>query len=326
MIDILVTGGAGYIGSHVCKLLHRNGFRPIVIDNLVHGHRVAVKWGPFIEGSFGDSELLAQVFSNYRISAVMHFAAFCNVGESVQQPIKYYQNNVANGVRLLETMIQGHVKNLIFSSSCATYGEPREIPISESHPQNPINPYGSTKLMIEKMLPDFQNAYGLQHVSLRYFNAAGADPEGELGEDHHPETHLIPLVLRTAMGERALIEIFGNDYPTADGTCVRDYIHVNDLAQAHLLALKSLLDGGQSSAFNLGNGEGHSIREVIESACRITGRRIPSKMTERRAGDPAVLIASSEKAKKELGWNPSFELDAIIRTAWTWHESNPDGF
>ena len=327
MIDILVTGGAGYIGSHMCKHLHKNGFRPVVLDNLVHGHREAVKWGPLIEGSFGDAELLGQVFSRYRIAAVMHFAAFCYVGESVQQPLKYYENNVANVIKLLEAMGRADVSKFIFSSSCATYGEPVEIPITESHPQNPINPYGNTKLIIEKILHDFQNAYGLKSASLRYFNAAGADPDGELGEDHRPETHLIPLVLQTALGQREQVQIFGNDYPTKDGTCVRDYIHINDLAQAHLLALKRLIDGERGGAYNLGNGTGHSIDEVIGAARRVTGREIPARPAARRPGDPAVLIASSEKAAKDLGWLPQFgDIDSIIETAWNWHRTHPEGF
>ncbi len=327
MKNILVVGGAGYIGSHMCKYLAKNGYHPIVLDNLVYGHREAVKWGHFIEGSMDDSELLRQVFSEHEISAVMHFAAFCYVGESVEKPLRYYQNNVAATIKLLEVMLEKNVSNFIFSSSCATYGEPFEIPMTESHPQHPINPYGRTKLMVEQVLDDFEAAYGLRSVCLRYFNAAGADPDGEIGEDHRPETHLFPLVLQTALGQRDVIQIFGDDYPTKDGTCIRDYIHVNDLAQAHLLALERLLNGLPGGKYNLGNGDGYSVREVIEAARNVTGKEIPSKVCDRRAGDPAVLVGSSEKAIAELGWKPQFsELHAIIKTAWRWHGDHPDGY
>ena len=327
MKNVLVVGGAGYIGSHMCKCLANNGYNPIVLDNLVYGHRQAVKWGPFIEGSNGDSKLIRHVFSEYQIVAVMHFAAFCYVGESVTDPGKYYRNNVANTLNLLEVMVEKNINNFIFSSSCATYGGPDEIPITEQHPQNPINPYGRTKLMVEQILDDFKDAYGLESVCLRYFNAAGADPDGELGEDHEPETHLIPLVLQTALGQRAEMNIFGDDYPTRDGTCIRDYIHINDLAQAHFLALERILSGLPGGKYNLGNGSGCSVREVIEIARNVTGKSIPSKIVERRPGDPAELIGSSEKAIKELGWKPQFpNLDAIIETAWKWHRSHPEGY
>ena len=327
MKNILVVGGAGYIGSHMCKYLANNGYNPIAFDNLVYGHRQAVKFGPFIEGSIGDSKLLRDVFSEYQIAAVMHFAAFCYVGESVTEPAKYYRNNVANTLNLLEAMVEKNVNNFIFSSSCATYGEPVEIPITEQHPQNPINPYGRTKLMVEQILDDFKNAYGLNSVCLRYFNAAGADPDGELGEDHEPETHLIPLVLQTALGQRERIDIFGDDYPTKDGTCIRDYIHINDLAQAHFLALEKLLNGQPGGKYNLGNSNGYSVKEVVEVARNVTGKPISSKIVERRPGDPAVLIGSSEKAIKELGWRPQFSnLDAIIETAWKWHRNHPEGY
>lgn len=327
MRNILVVGGAGYIGSYMCKYLSKNGYQPIVLDSLVYGHREAVKWGPFFEGSMSDTDLLNRIFSTYQISAVMHFAAFCYVGESVTEPAKYYRNNVSSPLTLLETMREQKIDNFIFSSSCATYGEPLEIPISETHPQHPINPYGRTKLMVEHMLADFGNAYGLKSVSLRYFNAAGADPDGELGEDHHPETHIIPLVLQTALGQRESVSIFGDDYTTKDGTCIRDYIHIADLAQAHLLALEKLLDGMPGGQYNLGNGDGHSVKEVIETAHRITGRPIPSKITERRTGDPAVLIGSSQKAIRELGWKPQFAaLETIIETAWNWHKNHPGGY
>jgi len=325
--NILVVGGAGYIGSHMCKYLNRRGYHPIVLDNLVCGHRQAVKWGTFFEGSMGDSDLLRKIFSDFEIVAVMHFAAFCYVGESVTEPAKYYQNNVANTISLLEVMVKEKVSNFIFSSSCATYGEPLGIPIEETHPLRPISPYGRTKLMVEQILKDFAVGYGLKSVSLRYFNAAGADPEGELGEDHDPETHLIPLVLQTALGQRPSIHIFGDDYPTKDGTCIRDYIHIEDLAQAHLLALERLLNGLPGGEYNLGNGDGYSVKEVIEIARNVTGRPITAKVGQRRPGDPAILIGSSEKASRELGWRPQFpELEAIIETAWNWHKANPYGY
>lgn len=327
MKDILVVGGAGYIGSYMCKYLAKHGYRPIALDNLMYGHRQAVRWGPFVEGSIADTTLLRGIFSEYHIMAVMHFAAFCYVGESVTEPAKYYRNNVADTIALLQTMIEHSVSNFIFSSSCAVYGEPVEIPITEQHPRAPINPYGRTKLMVEQILNDFKNAYGLEYASLRYFNAAGADPEGEVGEDHRPETHLIPLVIQTALGQREEVGIFGGDYPTRDGTCIRDYIHIDDLAQAHLLALELLLNGLPGGAYNLGNGDGYSVKEVIENIRRITGRPIPAKVAERRSGDPAVLISSSSKAMKELGWKPRLpDLTTIIETAWEWHANHPDGY
>lgn len=327
MKNILVVGGAGYIGSYMCKCLSESGYVPIVLDNLVCGHREAVKWGPFIEGSMADSKLLEQIFSDYHVAAVMHFAAFCYVGESVAEPGKYYRNNVINTLNLLEMMVKRKVTNFIFSSSCATYGEPEHIPITEQHPQAPINPYGRSKLMVEQILEDFQAAYGLESVILRYFNAAGADPDGELGEDHNPETHLIPLVLQTVLGKRESIDIFGDNYPTADGTCIRDYIHIADLSQAHLLALKRLLDGLPGGKYNLGNGNGYSVKEVIETAKNVTGRSIPFRIVERRPGDTSVLVGSSEKAINVLGWKPKFsDLYSIIETAWNWHKSNPEGY
>jgi len=327
MKNILVVGGAGYIGSYMCKYLAKKGYNPIVLDNLVYGHRQAVGWGPFIKASMADSKLLKSIFTEYRVEAVMHFAAFCYVGESVLEPGKYYRNNVANTLNLLEVMIENNVKSFIFSSSCATYGEPIEIPITERHPQNPITPYGRSKLMVEQILKDFSNAYGLKYVSLRYFNAAGADPDGEVGEDHRPETHLISLVLQTALGQRERINIFGDNYPTKDGTCIRDYVHIADLAQAHLLALERLMNGMQEGEYNLGNGDGFSVKEVIEVALNVTGRAIASKVTKRRPGDPAVLIGSSKKIIKELGWKPQFaDLSTIIETAWKWHKSHPEGW
>ncbi|NQT68408.1 MAG: UDP-glucose 4-epimerase GalE [Desulfobacteraceae bacterium] len=327
MKNILIVGGAGYIGSYMCKYLAKNGYHPIVLDNLVYGHRQAVKWGPFIAGQMADTKLLDQIFKEHPIAAVMHFAAFCYVGESVEDPGKYYQNNVAATITLLEEMLKKNIKNFIFSSSCAVYGEPVEIPITEQHPYNPINPYGRSKLMVEQILQDFRAAYGLEYVALRYFNAAGADPEGEIGEEHNPETHLIPLVLKTALGQRETINIFGDDYATKDGTCIRDYIHIDDLAQAHLLALDRLLNGLPGGQYNLGNGDGYSVKEVIEVARNITSKQIPAKIVERRPGDPAVLIGSSEKAFKELGWKPQFaDLNAIVETAWQWHKTHPNGY
>jgi UDP-glucose 4-epimerase len=325
--NILVVGGAGYIGSHMCKHLFRRGYQPIVLDSLICGHRQAVKWGPFFRGSMSDGNLLRKIFSDHPIAAVMHFAAFCYVGESVAEPAKYYENNVAGTVALLKVMLEKRVSRFIFSSSCATYGEPTEIPIREDHPLRPISPYGRTKLMVEEILEDFRDAYGLESVSLRYFNAAGADPDGELGEHHDPETHLIPLVLQTALGQRPRIDIFGDDYATKDGTCIRDYIHVEDLARAHLNGLEKLLSGEPGGQYNLGNGAGHSVREVIEMARRITGKTIPARVEQRRKGDPAVLISSSEKAIRRLGWRPQFPgLEAVIETAWNWHKANPNGY
>lgn len=327
MKNILIVGGAGYIGSHMAKYLSARDYMPIVLDNLVYGHRGAVRYGPFFEGSMNDLSLLQEIFSGYPISAVMHFAAFCYVGESVEDPAKYYQNNVANTLDLLEVMVERSVGNFIFSSSCASYGEPLEMPITEDHPQKPISPYGRTKLMVEQILDDFKRAYGLESVCLRYFNAAGADPEGELGEDHNPETHLIPLVLKTALGQRPRIDIFGDDYPTPDGTCIRDYIHIEDLAQAHLLALERLLAGLPGGQYNLGNAKGYSVKQVIEIARRVTGKEIPTRVIERRPGDPAVLISSSQKAINHLGWRPEFpDLEPIVETAWAWHKKNPNGY
>ncbi len=327
MKNILLVGGAGYIGSHMGKYLANHGYNPIVLDNLIYGHREAVRWGPFIEGSIGDSTLLRNVFSKYHFEAVMHFAAFCYVGESVTDPAKYYRNNVANTLTLLEIMVEKNISNFIFSSSCAIYGEPVEIPITELHPQNPINPYGKSKLMVERILEDFKSAYGLEYVSLRYFNAAGADPDGELGEDHRPETHLIPLVLQVALGKRDIVNVFGDNYLTHDGTCIRDYVHVNDIAQAHFLALERLLNGQKGGNYNLGNGNGYSVKEAIKVARSVTGNPIPIETVHRRSGDPGTLISSSQKAIIELGWNPKFpDLRTIIETAWSWHKSHQNGF
>ena len=318
---ILITGGAGYIGSHANKRLSLNGVGTVVFDNLVYGHREFARWGEFVEGDLSDRAALADLFDRYPITAVMHFAAYAYVGESVEKPAKYYRNNVGNVLNLLEEMRSHGVSTFIFSSTCATYGDPIEVPMAEDHPQRPVNPYGRSKLMVEEILRDYGAAYGLRYASLRYFNAAGADPDGEVGEWHEPETHLIPLVLDVALGVRESVKIFGTDYPTADGTCIRDYIHVTDLAEAHLLALEYLQRGGQSDVYNLGNGNGFSVREVIETATKITGRSIHAVEWQRRAGDPPALVGSSEKARKMLLWKPRFhELPMIIETAWAWHQ------
>ncbi|HTZ76367.1 MAG TPA: UDP-glucose 4-epimerase GalE [Stellaceae bacterium] len=317
---ILVTGGAGYIGSHACKALARAGHRPVTYDNLVYGHREAVRWGPLVEADLADSECLTDTFQRYDIAAVMHFAAFAYVGESVSKPEAYFHNNVTNSLKLLEAMRAHDVRRIVFSSTCATYGIPEQVPISESTFQRPVNPYGESKLMVERMLQWYGSAHGFTHATLRYFNAAGADPEGEIGEDHQPETHLIPLVLEAALGNRAQIDVFGTDYPTPDGTAIRDFIHVQDLAEAHVKALDRLLSGGLSLTLNLGTGTGHSVREVIAAAERITGHRIPRREGPRRAGDPPVLVADASRAREVLGWTPGLsDLDTIIRTAWAWH-------
>ena len=323
-MTILVTGGAGYIGSHTVKLLKNAGYDVLILDNLVYGHEDLVEnvlKVKLIVGELGDRLLLDKIFNDYDIEAVIHFAAYAYVGESVSNPAKYYRNNVGATLNLLEAMEAASVKNIVFSSTCATYGKPEIIPIPEHHPQNPINPYGASKLMVERMLADFSKAYDLNYVSFRYFNAAGADAQGQLGEDHNPETHLIPLVLLTALGKRDHISIFGNDYPTADGTCIRDYIHVEDLGNAHILGLEYLLNGGKSDVFNLGNGNGFSVKEVIETAKKVTGKDIKVKLGDRRSGDPAVLIGSSEKARKILNWQPKYaDLATIITHAWGWHQ------
>ena len=321
--SILVTGGAGYIGSHTVKALQIAGYEVIVFDNLVHGHRYLVEnvlGAKLIVGDLKDLALLNKVFDKYTITAVIHFAAFAYVGESVIKPAKYYSNNFIGTFTLLEAMRLASVDKIVFSSTCATYGIPQITPIPEDHPQKPINPYGKSKLMVEEMLEDFGRAYGLKSVCFRYFNAAGADPEGLLGEDHSPETHLIPLVLLTALGIRSSISIFGTDYPTPDGTCVRDYIHVSDLAQAHVLGLDYLLQGNQSEIFNLGNGNGFSVREVIEAAEVVTNRQITVVECDRRPGDPPILVGGSNKAREVLGWKPRYtDIEQIITHAWQWH-------
>ena len=319
---ILIVGGAGYIGSHANKALNEKGYKTVVFDNLSKGHRGCVKWGKFFKGDLADKNRLEACFKKYPIKAVMHFSAFAYVGESVEDPAKYYINNVSNTLNLLEVMRKHNVNHFIFSSTCAIYGEPLKIPINEKHSQFPINPYGRTKKMIEDILKDYSNAYGLKYIALRYFNAAGCDSDGEIGELHDPETHLIPLVLDAAIGKRKNIKIFGTDYKTLDGTCVRDYIHVADLADAHIKALEYLFKNGRSDCFNLGNGKGFSVKEVIEMARKITGRKIRVIKTKRRTGDPAVLIGTSAKAKKILDWKPKFNrLFTIIETAWNWPKS-----
>lgn len=318
---ILVVGGAGYIGSHMVKELLAEGCHTVTLDDLSTGYRDLVAGGDFIEGSLGDGALLERVFSEYRIDAVMHFAAFSLVGESVVNPLKYYRNNLARTVELLDAMIRHGVKRFIFSSTAAVYGEPDQVPITESHPCRPTNPYGATKLAVERLLHDCDAGHGLKYVSLRYFNAAGAHGSGTIGEKHHPESHLIPLILKVATGERQNISIFGTDYPTPDGTCLRDYIHVNDLCRAHMLALEALLAGRESAVYNLGNSTGYSVREVIAICRKVAGHPIPAVEAERRAGDPAVLVASSDKIRNELGWQPKFEnLQTIIETAWNWQK------
>lgn len=322
-MNILVTGGAGYIGSQACKALAQAGYTPITYDNLVCGHRWAVKWGPLEEGNIADHARLNEVIAKYQPVAVMHFAAYAYVGESVEDPGKYYRNNVAGTLTLLEVMRDHGIDKFIFSSTCATYGIPETVPISEDHPQRPINPYGASKLMIERMLQDFDVAHGLRSISLRYFNAAGADPDGEIGEAHDPETHLIPLVLDAAAGKRSAITIFGDDYETPDGTCIRDYIHVADLADAHVLALKALEDGAKTTSYNLGNGHGFSVKEVIETAVRVSRKTVPVEIGQRRPGDPTKLVGDSTRIRSELAWNPRFaELQLMIASAWHWYVSN----
>ena len=318
---ILVVGGAGYIGSHMVLDLLRAGYPVVTLDDLSRGHRELVPGGDFIEGDMGDAALLAQIFNQHPIRAVMHFAAHSQVGESVQQPLEYYRNNVANTITLLQSMQQAGIAHFIFSSTAAVYGEPERTPITEQHPCAPTNPYGNTKLTVERLLSDVSYASDLSYSVLRYFNAAGADAESAIGERHRPETHLIPLVLQVATGERESIKIFGDDYPTTDGTCLRDYIHVSDLTQAHLLALQSLLNGGSNSTYNLGNSSGYSVRQIIDSARQITGHPIPAITAERREGDPAILIADSSLIRAELGWQPRYEnIEDIIRSAWVWHQ------
>ncbi|RFB04503.1 UDP-glucose 4-epimerase GalE [Parvularcula marina] len=317
---VIVTGGAGYIGSHACKALAEAGHEPVALDNFTTGHRWAVKWGPLAEVDLNDRRGVLAAFREYQPDAVMHFAALSIVGDSVNQPDLYYRTNVSGTLNLFEAMTQTGVERFVFSSSCATYGETNEMPLTEASPQMPLNPYGQSKMMVEQMLKDLSAAGDCGATALRYFNAAGADPDGETGEDHDPETHLIPIILQAASGRRSHISVFGSDYDTPDGTCVRDYVHVSDLARAHVAALETTTRG-EFRAFNLGTGHGHSVREVIESARRVTGRSFDVREAERRAGDAPLLVADASKAKAELGWSPQFtELDDIVRTAWHWME------
>jgi UDP-arabinose 4-epimerase len=319
-VSILIVGGAGYIGSQTAKCVAQAGLEPVVFDNLVYGHRWAVKWGPFVEGDIADGALLVDVIKRHRVEAVIHFAAYAYVGESVVHPRKYFRNNVAGTLSLLDAMLDAGVRDIVFSSTCATYGEPEGVPIDEQHPQRPVNPYGETKLAIERALHWYQRAYPLRFAALRYFNAAGADPDGQIGEDHDPETHLIPLALDAALGGRPL-EIFGTDYPTPDGTAIRDYIHVQDLADAHVAALARLRDGATGLFVNLGTGRGHSVREVIAAVEKVSGRKVPARESARRPGDPPALVADARLAADVLGWSARMsDIDTIVEHAWRWKQ------
>ncbi|MFP7171638.1 UDP-glucose 4-epimerase GalE [Terribacillus sp. 7520-G] len=327
-MKVLVTGGAGYIGSHAVARLLEKGHEPVIIDNVMTGHLAAVnKDAVFYEGDLRDAAFLDDVFAKEKVDAVVHFAASSLVGESVEEPLKYFGNNVYGMQVLLEAMRRHDVKKIVFSSTAATYGDTNVVPLTEDLDTNPESPYGESKLMMEKMMKWCDKAYGIKFVSLRYFNVGGAHPDGKIGEDHSPETHLIPIILQTALGQREYITIFGDDYPTEDGTCIRDYIHVIDLIDAHLLALEYLDDGGKSDIFNLGSSQGFSVKEMIDVARTVTGKEIPAKVGPRRAGDPAVLIASSDKAKEILGWNPTrTDMKDIIGDAWRWHQNRPNGY
>ena len=317
-MSVLIVGGAGYIGSQTAKAVAAAGLEPIVLDNLVYGHEWAVKWGPLVRGDLADRPLLADVMKRHRVDAVIHFAAYAYVGESVTNPRKYFGNNVAGSLNLLDAMLDAGVRDVVFSSTCATYGEPQRVPISEDHPQSPVNPYGETKLAVEKMLHWYGQAYGIRYAALRYFNAAGADPDGEVGETHDPETHLIPLAIEAAVGAGELA-IFGTDYPTPDGTAIRDYIHVADLADAHLRALAKLRDGAPALRLNLGTGQGQSVRAVIATVGRITGKSVRTREVGRRAGDPPALVADARQAGAALGWKPRYpELETIVEHAVRW--------
>lgn len=316
---VLITGGAGYIGSHTAKAFARSRFTPVVLDDLSKGHSCAVKWGPFVKADIGDYVFVREVVRRFHIDAVVHFAADAYVGESMREPRRYFQNNVSNTLALLGALLDAGIRYFVFSSSCATYGIPETFPIPENQPQFPVNPYGESKRFVERALWWYGEAYGLKSATLRYFNAAGADPEGELGEDHDPETHLVPLVIQAALGIKPWVEIYGTDYPTPDGTAIRDYIHVSDLAEAHVLALRHLMDGGESTSLNLGTGRGHSIREVIAAVSQRSGRHVPAREAGRRPGDPPVLVADATLAKHVLGWRPQFsDLATIVDTALRW--------
>jgi UDP-glucose 4-epimerase len=318
---ILIAGGAGYIGSHCTLEFIRNNYDCVVFDNLSEGHKESLQSENFFCGDLSNKDDIKKVFEQYPIDGVIHFAASCYVGVSVTDPQSYYYNNVVNTLNLLSVMLEKNVKRIVFSSTCATYGNPEYMPLDESHPQKPINPYGKTKLMIENILQDYDRAYGLKYMALRYFNASGADPNSNIGESHSPETHLIPLVLQTALGKRDSIKVFGTDYKTPDGTCIRDYIHVNDLSKAHRLAYESLVSNNKSNYYNLGTGKGNSVKEIIEVSEKITGKKIKTEFEDRREGDPPILVASNSKAKNELGWNPDFEdISDIIMSAWNWEK------
>ncbi len=322
-----MTGGAGYVGSFIVRALLQKGYEPVVYDSLEEGHRDAVVDVEFVHGDLADRERICQTLRCYRIASVIHMAAYCLVGESDRLPLKYFRNNVSNGLNLLEAMFQMGIETLVFSSSAAVYGEPSQIPIDEEAPTHPTNVYGETKLWYERILKQSERAYGLRYVALRYFNAAGADKNGTMGEDHHNETHLIPLVLKTALGQRKAVEVFGTDYATDDGTCIRDYIHVEDLADAHILALEALENGSKSATYNLGNGKGYSVLDVLRTARKVTGKEIPMIPEGRRQGDPARLVASSDRIKRELEWKIQRpDLGQIIQTAWAWHSSHPEGY
>jgi UDP-glucose-4-epimerase GalE len=321
MDSILVTGGAGYIGSHTCKALAKAGFLPIAYDNLSTGHAYAVKWGPFVEGDLRDEALLSETFKTYQPKAVLHFAASALVVESMRDPGKYYKNNVASSIALLEAMRQHEVHHLVFSSTCATYGQASSIPITEEHAQLPINPYGRSKLMVEQIIADFEAIYPLQTMILRYFNAAGADPETELGENHTPETHLIPSIIQTALGAPRELVVYGTDFPTKDGSAIRDYIHVSDLSLAHVAALKKLLAGGKSAQINLGSGRGYSVLEIIDAVQKFSRLSLPTRLEMRRQGEPSTLLADNTKASQLLEWSPTLsDLPTIIESAWKWHK------
>jgi UDP-arabinose 4-epimerase len=320
-VSILIVGGAGYIGSQTAKMVAAAGLEPVVFDNLVYGHEWAVKWGPLVRGDLADRALLVDVMKRHSVDAVIHFAAYAYVGESVTEPRKYFRNNVAGTLNLLDAMLDAGVRDVVFSSTCATYGEPQKVPISEDHPQNPVNPYGETKLAVEKMLHWYSRAYGLRYAALRYFNAAGADPDGQIGEDHDPETHLIPLAIDAAVRAGAELQIFGTDYPTPDGTAIRDYIHVADLADAHLRALVKLRAGDSALRLNLGTGRGHSVREVVAAVEKVTGRAVRVREVGRRAGDPPALVADARQAEAALGWTPRYTaLEIIVEHAARWRE------
>ena len=324
---ILVTGGAGYIGSHTVRELRERGMDVVVYDNLSTGHIESIGDTPFVKGDLFDVELLRKTFREYGVDSVIHFAAYSLVGESMVNPAKYYHNNVAGTLALLDAMLAENVKYLVFSSSAATYGDCGDGLITENSPQNPTSVYGQTKLMMEQFMQDYDKAYGMKYVALRYFNAAGAHASGEIGEAHNPESHLIPLILQVSNGKREQINIFGDDYPPHDGTCIRDYIHITDLADAHIKALEYLKNGGKSTYYNLGNGNGFSVKEVIDTVEKVVGSPVKKQVVERRPGDPASLVASSEKIQKELGWKPKYDtLDSIVASAWKWHSTHPDGF